>query len=199
MIGQITGKLIYKKAPNLVIDCNGIGYEIEATLGVFTKNTELNQDITIYTHLSIRDDAHILFGFESFAERNLFRILIKVNGIGPKSGVLILSGMSPSVLQSCIANEDITTLMKLPGIGKKTAQRLIVELKDKLKTFVSDSDNTNSNQISHSMSDDKNDAIQALVSLGYKLVIAEKMVNSVYKDDLSSEELIKLSLANKLK
>ncbi len=197
MIALLHGTLRHKKAPFLIIECGGVGYEVEATLTAFAKLPDINEKTIIYTHLSIRDDAHVLFGFASLNERDLFRVLIKVSGIGPKMAIAILSGMNPDELAGVIAAEDSMALTKLPGIGKKTAERLIVELKDKFKhTTLTTS---NSGTPDHTDRQTKNDAIEALVQLGYKANEAEKMVESVYQADINSSELIRLALQAKLK
>ena len=198
MIGLLSGIIRHKKVPYLIIECAGIGYEVEATMSAFSNLPNLGEYFTIYTHLSIRDDAHVLFGFVSLEERDLFRTLIKVNGIGPKMGVMILSGMSPQELATVISAEDSASLTRLPGIGKKTAERLVVELKDKFKNFTSES------LAGHEKTIVSNnsvlfEAIDALVALGYKSSEAEKMVKSVNALDLDSEALIRKALQAKMK
>ncbi len=193
MIASLTGKVTYKKAPNLIIECNSIGYEVEATMSVFTAISDEDKDIKIFTHLAIRDDAHILFGFSSISQRDAFRTLIKVNGVGPKLGLLILSGMTESELAKTIQSENVAMLVKLPGIGKKTAERLVMELKDKFIATESSSDD-----IFHKVTDERSDAIEALISLGYKPMEAEKMVKSAYQEGLDSEAIIRKSLQAKM-
>lgn len=197
MIARLHGIIRHKKAPYLIIECAGIGYEVEATLTAFAQLPAVDEKTTIYTHLSIRDDAHVLFGFATLAERDLFRILIKVNGIGPKMAIAILSGMNADELAGVINAEDSIALTRLPGIGKKTAERLIVELKDKFKHI--ETTTTTVNIPTHSGSSDKNDAVDALVQLGYKSTEAEKMVDSIYQPDVNGGELIRLALQAKLK
>jgi len=155
----------------------------------------LGEEATIYTHLSIREDAHILFGFASYQERDLFRMLIKIGGIGPKMGVVILSGMSAQNLAEAIAREDSLTLTKLPGIGKKTAERLVVELKDKFKS--ADISSVDDNTIPGN-AQNKTDAIDALVTLGYKVSESDKMVSRIYRHEYDSETLIRLALKAKV-
>ncbi len=197
MIALLNGIIRHKKAPHLIIECAGVGYEVEATLTAFTQLPEVNQSATLYTHLSIRDDAHVLFGFATLAERDLFRVLIKVNGIGPKMGLAILSGMTASELGQVIANQDTLALTRLPGIGKKTAERLMIELKDKFPALTTDD---SAGELSNTAEGQaKNDAVDALVQLGYKPAEAEKMVESVYQPDSDSGELIRHALQAKLK
>lgn len=197
MIGLLNGIIRYKKAPHLMLECGGVGYEIEATMTAFAKLPTLNEQTTLYTHLSIRDDAHVLFGFASLEERDLFRLLIKVNGIGPKMGIVILSGMNPNELAAVIAAEDSGALTQLPGIGKKTAERLIVELKDKFQamSLADETPQSDAVQVGHA----KRDAIEALTMLGYKNVEAEKMVAAVYVSGVDSEVLIRQALQAKMK
>lgn len=196
MIGLLTGKLRYKKAPVLIIECGGVGYEVEAALSVFNHLPVMGEETTVFTHLSIREDAHVLFAFSSMEERDLFRILIKVNGIGPKLGLLIVSGMSPADLSETIRLENTTALTQLPGIGKKTAERLIVELKDKFKNIAIE---TEQSANSTGKGNAKVEAVDALVALGYKPVEAEKMVTQVYQADSQSEDLIRQALQAKLR
>lgn len=200
MIALLRGVIRHKKAPNLIIECAGIGYEVEATLTAFSTLPDIDEEATLYTHLSIRDDAHVLFGFASLEERDLFRILIKVSGIGPKMAIAILSGMDAGELAQVISAEDATALTRLPGIGKKTAERLIVELKDKFKQFaIATGEGTVINSPAPATNSQKTDAIDALIQLGYKAAEAEKMVTAVYQSDVDSGELIRLALQAKLK
>ncbi len=195
MIGLLKGRLCYKKAPALMIECAGVGYEVEAALSVFNDLPALGQEVSVFTHLSIREDAHVLFAFSSLEERDLFRILIKVSGIGPKLGLLIVSGMSPAELSETISSENAAALTQLPGIGKKTAERLIVELKDKFKNIViAESDAPKGSAVSV-----KVEAVDALVALGYKSAEAEKMIAAVYQSGMHSEDLIRQALQAKLR
>lgn len=197
MIGLLNGVLRHKKAPHLIIECGGVGYEVEATMTAFANLPALHEQSTLYTHLSIRDDAHVLFGFASLEERDLFRLLIKVNGIGPKMGIVILSGMNPTELAAVIVAEDSAALTQLPGIGKKTAERLIVELKDKFQSI-----GLPDEQVQATTGDTghaKRDAVEALTMLGYKNTEAEKMVNAVYETSVDSEVLIRQALQAKMK
>ena len=163
---------------------------------------ELNEEATIYTHFVVREDAQLLYGFANTTERKLFRLLIKVNGVGPKLGLAILSGMSANQFVSCVAHDDVTTIVKIPGVGKKTAERLLIEMRDRLKDWQSESAtpatdatpilaNTESTFV---ISDNKGDAINALISLGYTQGQADKAVKAVFSEDKSSEELIRDSL-----
>ncbi|PIE46217.1 MAG: Holliday junction branch migration protein RuvA [Gammaproteobacteria bacterium] len=198
MIGMLSGVLRHKKVPHLIIECAGVGYEVEATMTAFAQLPALGESAILYTHLSIRDDAHVLFAFASLEERDLFRILIKVSGIGPKMAVAILSGMNPQELAAIIAAEDSIALTKLPGIGKKTAERLIVELKDKFKHLYVENNAISSAQATAG-SQAKSEAVEGLMALGYKIPEAEKMVEAVYQPDSDSAVLIRQALQAKIK
>jgi len=189
MIARITGILLEKKPPFLIIDVGGIGYEISAPMNTFFHLPNINEKITLYTHLIIREDAHTLFGFHSEADRSLFRALIKVNGVGPTLAITILSGIQPQEFIQYVNSQDAARLTAVPGIGKKTAERLIMEMKDALSKWDTtvDSSILSSNQ-------QENDAIDALVALGYKSKEAQKAINRVKNPDLSSEELIRHAL-----
>jgi len=196
VIGRLRGKIALKQPPMLLLDVNGVGYEIEAPMSTFYHLPETGQEATIVTHLVVREDAHILFGFASERERSLFRTLLKVNGVGAKMALVILSGMSADEFAFCVNSEDTSALVRLPGIGKKTAERLIIEMRDRLdKLDISSSEtpviSSTTAAVDHSP---LADAVSALISLGYKPVDANKMVRSVDATDKSSEEIIRLAL-----
>lgn len=197
MIGRLTGKLIEKKPPELLIDVAGIGYELSAPMSTFYHLPELNQAITLFTHLVTREDAQLLFGFYSEKERALFRSLIKISGVGPKLALTILSGIEPEHFVQAVMNNQSASLVRLPGVGKKTAERLIIEMRDKLKDWHCESASLNfsKNQMqTNSQNNVLQDAISALIALGYKPQDASKLVNKIYDADLTSEQLIKLAL-----
>jgi len=135
MIGQLRGKLIHKQPPHLLIDVQGVGYEIEAPMTTFYNLPATGEEILLYTHLVVRDDAHLLFGFSSPRERHMFRTLIKINGVGAKMALTILSGIEADDFARCIQENDSVRLTRLPGVGKKTAERLIIEMRDRLKDW----------------------------------------------------------------
>jgi len=196
VIGRLRGKIALKQPPMLLLDVNGVGYEIEAPMSTFYHLPETGQEATIVTHLVVREDAHILFGFASERERSLFRTLLKVNGVGAKMALVILSGMSADEFAFCVNSEDTSALVRLPGIGKKTAERLIIEMRDRLdKLDISSSEtpviSSTTAAVDHSP---LADAVSALISLGYKPVDANKMVRSVDATDKCSEEIIRLAL-----
>lgn len=198
MIGFLRGIIIKKQPPQLLLDVQGVGYEIEAPMTTFYALPDVNNEIEIFTHLVVRDDAHLLFGFATENERHMFRTLIKVNGVGAKMALTILSGMEADEFAQCIRNSDAARLVKLPGVGKKTAERLIIEMRDRLdnlpavsKAHSSNTTNINTNPV--------NEAVSALIALGYKPPEASRYVHAVANDDLSSEELIREALKNSVK
>ncbi|MCX7120632.1 MAG: Holliday junction branch migration protein RuvA [Gammaproteobacteria bacterium] len=193
MITHITGKLIDKKPPLLTIDVNGIGYEIHAPMSTFYQLPDIDSTITLLTHFVVREDAHLLFGFSQEQERKLFRALIKVNGVGPKLALTILSGMETTHFVDCIQTQNAGSLTHIPGVGKKTAERLIVEMRDSLSHWeissesLSQTDLLNPNQVIQ-------DAISALTALGYKPVDAKNAISKVHQPDHNNEQLIRLAL-----
>lgn len=191
MIARLYGKLILKQPPVLLIDVSGVGYEVQAPMSTFYQLPDLGEVITILTHLTIRDDAHILFGFSSEAERTLFRNLIKVNGVGPKMALTILSGISSADFVLCVQNRDAAALTRLPGIGKKTAERLVVEMQDRLGDVDGSITMTSIPGVAASP---VSDAISALVALGYKPADADRMVKMVANDGMQSEDIIREAL-----
>ncbi|MCK6261943.1 Holliday junction branch migration protein RuvA [Vibrio sp. ZSDE26] len=201
MIGRLRGLLIEKQPPELLIEVNGIGYEVQMPMSCFYELPELGQEAVIYTHFVVREDAQLLYGFNTVKERALFREVIKANGVGPKLGLGILSGMSASQFVASVEREDISTLVKLPGVGKKTAERLVVEMKDRLKgwgegdlftpaTDAAPIDSPVTNSPKHA----QDEAVSALLALGYKPVQASKVVSQVARDDMTSEQIIRDSL-----
>lgn len=200
MIGYLRGTIIKKQPPLLLLDVQGVGYEIEAPMTTFYSLPEVKTEVEIFTHLVVRDDAHLLFGFASEDERHLFRTLIKVNGVGAKMGLTILSGIEADEFAACVKNNDSARLTKLPGVGKKTAERLIVEMRDRLDDMPTIA-TSGSNKPSAAMNSDDpvNDAVSALIGLGYKPPEASKFVLSVANDGMSSEELIREALKNSVK
>lgn len=194
MIGFIRGKLFSKTPPQLVIDVQGVGYEVEAPMTTFYDLPALGKEVLLYTHLVIRDDAHILFGFSTEADRAMFRMLIKVNGVGPKLALTILSGQSADEFHRCIHDNDVQALVRLPGIGKKTAERLIIEMKDRLPDTVELSTTEQGAARVQLMSSPKQEAISALCALGYKPQDASKMVQNIAQEGKTCEDIIKLAL-----
>lgn len=207
MIGRLTGELVEKHPPQLLLDVNGVGYEVEASMNTFYRLPECGQRVTLFTHFVVREDAQLLYGFYDRDERSLFRTLIKANGVGPKLAITILSGISTREFVRCVQQQDTASLVRLPGVGKKTAERLIVEMKDKLTAlglgdvadFTLESGVSGDDlppQIS-SVVDSRTEAESALVALGYKPVQATKAIAQAEKllgAEATSEALIRSAL-----
>lgn len=192
MIGFLRGLLAAKRPPSLLIDVRGVGYEVDAPMSTFYKLPELGQEVTLYTHLAVREDAHSLFGFISEAERSLFRTLIRVNGVGGKLALAILSGLSVDEFRRCVEHQDTARLVKLPGVGKKTAERLIIELGDRLpETGSVTLPGAGTLELAATPSED---AVSALIALGFKPPEAASLVRKVASDDKTSEDMIRLAL-----
>jgi len=200
MIGFLRGKLVLKAPPMLMLDVNGVGYEVEAPMTTFYNLPAVGEDVKLHTHLVVREDAHILFGFAAEADRAMFRTLIKVNGVGPKLALTILSGQSAEEFHRCIHNNDTQALVRLPGVGKKTAERLVIEMRDRLPDLGESSVNTVTVGAAATVaSNPKQEAISALCSLGYKPLDAAKMVQQVGGDEMSCENIIRLALQGAVK
>ncbi len=200
MIGRLRGILAEKQPPLLLIDINGVGYEVEAPMSTFYQLPETGATVTLHTHLVVREDAHLLFGFASEGERRLFRTLIKVNGVGAKLALTILSGIAADEFARCVQENDTAALVRLPGVGKKTAERLIVEMRDRLADWEGAVTLAGAALVeSRGGSDELRDAISALVSLGYKPPEASRLVSKVETEGLSSEEIIRAALKQAVK
>lgn len=192
MIGFLRGKLVVKQPPVLLLDVNGVGYEVEAPMTTFYDLPETGHDITLHTHLVVREDAHTLFGFLRLSDRALFRSLIKISGVGPRMALAILSGMSADAFVRCIQDNDATALTRVPGVGKKTAERLIVELRDRLGK--GDSGGAELHTSSAGPANPLEEAVSALIALGYKPPDASRMVRGIDSKDLGVEEIIRRAL-----
>lgn len=200
MIGWLTGLILEKRPPQVLLNVNGVGYEVDLPATAFTQLPALGEQLTLHTHLIVREDAHQLYGFLHLRDRKLFRDLLKVNGIGAKSALGILSGMDVSTFVQCILDNDLKLLTNVPGVGKKTAERLVVEMRDRLAKWSEEGDligRGESRLTANSSAPGKRaetDAVSALIALGYRLPEASKMVSKVADEGLSSAELIKLAL-----
>ncbi len=195
MIGQIRGKLIEKQPPFLMIDVGGVGYLLQAPLSTFFSLPELGIEVTLRTHFIVREDAQVLYGFITQQECRLFQEIIKINGVGPKVGLAILSGMSPQEFANAVMNQELNRLQKLPGIGAKTAQRILVEMQDKLTKLELGLTSAHTLMaMSKNISDPVSEAIAALVSLGYKQAEATKAVSKVQDQTQNCEHIIKEAL-----
>ena len=192
MIGLLRGNLLHKQAPDLLLDVGGVGYELLASMTTFFDLPEVNNEVTLYTHLIVREDAHTLYAFSSVKERALFRVLLKVNGVGPKMALAIVSGMTAEEFAQRVHANDVTGLTKLPGVGKKTAERLIIEMRDRLPK-PSDLAETGISPVNvHRNFEDE--AVEALLALGYKPAQASQMVSKCASEGLSVEEIIRKAL-----
>ncbi|SHO58838.1 Holliday junction branch migration protein RuvA [Vibrio quintilis] len=200
MIGRLRGLLLEKQPPEVLLEVSGVGYEVQMPMSCFYELPEVDQEAVVYTHFVVREDAQLLYGFNSKAERALFREVIKANGVGPKLGLAILSGMTANQFVDCVRREDISMLVKLPGVGKKTAERLVVEMKDRLKSWTggegdlfepkSEQDVAQSSVSANA----EEEALSALLALGYKPQQASKVISQISQPEMSSEALIKEAL-----
>ena len=192
MIGSIRGVVLAKMAPQIIVECHGVGYEVETPMSTFLELPETGAEVFLHTHLQVREDAQTLFGFASSAEKSLFRNLLKVSGVGAKMGLAILSGMTVDGFARCVQHEDAATLVKIPGVGKKTAERLIIEMRDRLV-----SEETSGGAVVTPIgaaSDPRGEAFDALVALGYKPTEVKKLLSAVDKDVDSAEDIIRSAL-----
>ncbi len=189
MISYLRGKIIDKSNPGkFVIDVNGVGYQVETSLATFFKIEDLKQEVSLFIHMIVREDAHLLFGFYDQEERNLFKNLIKVNGVGPKLAITILSSINPLEFAQAIDQQNSQMLGKIPGIGKKTAERLMVEMKGKIETLSFTSlQSTNENVV-------PNEAIEALQALGYQYKEASRVINKIFDNTKNSAQSIREGL-----
>jgi Holliday junction DNA helicase RuvA len=192
MIGLLRGTILDKQPPQLLLDVNGVGYEVDAPMTTFYDLPDVGAEVMLFTHLAVREDAHTLYGFAKRTDRDLFRKLLKVNGVGARLALTILSGMETRIFITCVQAGDASALVKLPGIGKKTAERLIIELRDRLE-LAADAVAAAATAPAIAASPVE-DAVSALVGLGYKPQDASRMVRSLETANLSSEEIIRGAL-----
>lgn len=204
MIGRIRGILIEKAPGHALVECSGLGYEVDIPYTTFFHLPETGQEVTLHTHFAVREDAQSLYGFASRLDRNLFRLLIKVNGVGPKLAVGILSGLDAQQFIRCVEARDVSALVKLPGVGKKTAERLLIDMADRIGQLegqftptvpgsAAPGGSKTAPQASH---DARDEAEAALIALGYKPQEAAKAISKVAEPDMTSEALIRLALRN---
>lgn len=197
VIGRLRGTLAEKQPPHLLLDVNGVGYELEVPMTTLYRLPAVGEPLTLHTHLVVREDAHLLYGFFEKRERELFRELIRLNGVGPKLALALMSGLEVDELVRCVQAQDTAALVKVPGVGKKTAERLLVELKDRFKAWESIPSIAPlvvEPQLAQTVSSAENDAVSALISLGYKPQEASRAVAAVKEDGVSSEDLIRRAL-----
>jgi Holliday junction DNA helicase RuvA len=196
MIGRLSGTVLSKHAPDLLLDVNGVGYELLVSLNTFFNIPNEGETVSLHTHFVVREDAQQLFGFSHLEERSLFRNLIKVNGVGPKMALAILSAMTAGEFAICVRSDDAAALVKVPGVGKKTAERLLIEMRDKITDLSTAETKTPLQKIA---SDISAEAESALTALGYKPQDAAKMISRVANQDITTaEELIRAALKNML-
>ena len=190
MIGSLRGKLVSKQAPQVIIECQGVGYEVETPMSTFLNLPNVGDELFLHTHLVVREDAHMLFGFASGAERQLFRTLLRISGVGAKMGLAILSTLSVTDFERCVEYEDTATLVKVPGVGKKTAERLIIEMRDRIDG-------------GHGLPGEKrvaveanprSEAVDALVALGYNVREVNKLIGGMDVAGKSAEDIIRQAL-----
>ena len=196
MIGSVRGRIASKTPPQLMVDVGGLGYELEAPMSTFFHLPAVGQEVSLLTHLVVREDAHVLYAFATEGERRLFRSLIKVSGVGPKIALALLSGISVEAFSRCVVNEDITALTKVPGIGRKTAERLVVEMRDRLGDPAASADGVGaSGGVPVPVSaNPESEAYAALVSLGYRPAEATRLLKAIGPGTHSTEELIRRAL-----
>lgn len=204
MISRLSGELIEKQAPHLIVDINGVGYDLQAPMTTFYRLPELGVKITLHTHFAVSETSQQLYGFISREDRDLFRLLIKVNGVGPKMAIGIMS-MESADFVHCVRSDNVAALVKVPGVGKKTAERLIIEMRDKLKEWGLSGATGGDGEVikvTPAVSGPNSfmaEAESALIALGYKPTEAAKAVSSAYNEDITrSEDLIRLALRNML-
>lgn len=194
MIGRLTGILLEKQPPQILLDINGVGYEVEAPMSTFYKLPSLGEKTTLHTHLVVREDAQLLYGFAEKRDRLLFRELIKLNGVGPKLALSLMSGLEVDELIAAVQAQDTSALTRVPGVGKKTAERLLVELKGKFTAWEATPGAAPLPGAAVPAASHTADAVSALIALGYKPQEASRAVNAIKEEGLSSEELIRRAL-----
>lgn len=194
MIGRIRGLLLEKRPPLVVIDVNGLGYEVEAPMSTFYELPALGETVTLFTHFAVKEDAHSLYGFSSERERSLFRSLIKVSGVGPRMALTVLSGIRAEDFIRCVEHQDVGTLTRLPGIGKKTAERLLMEMRDRIQDLLSAPVLRGAPAALAAAGDPQSDAVSALIALGYKPAEASRLVQDLGEQAKTTEQIIRLAL-----
>lgn len=192
MIGSLRGNLAWKQAPHIIVDCNGVGYEVETPMSTFLDLPPAGETVFLHTHMLVREDAQILYGFASTDERTLFRTLLKVNRVGAKLALGVLSAMSASDFRRCVEYEDTTTLAKIPGVGKKTAERLIVEMRDRIDVVPQGSGGGGGTMSTEASA--RSEAFDALVALGYKANEVTRLLGKLDTDDKSAEDILRMAL-----
>ena len=190
MIGSLRGRLTSKQAPAIVLECSGVGYELETPMSTFFQLPAIGQEVFLHTHMVVREDAQNLFGFLTVSERLLFRTLLKISGVGARMGLAILSGMTAAEFKRCVEFEDTAMLVKIPGVGKKTAERLIIEMRDRIDKALPSAAAPGGGIAS----EPRNEAFNALLALGYKAAEINRLMGKVNAGDKSAEDIIRESL-----
>jgi len=190
MIGSLRGRLTHKQAPSIIIECHGVGYQVETPMSTFLELPPTGNELFLFTHLVVREDAQTLYGFGTEDERSLFRMLLKVSGVGAKMGLAVLSAMTVDGFRRCVEYEDAASLVKVPGVGRKTAERLIIEMRDRIDLPSAD---TGAVRVSVESSA-RNEAADALIALGYKPREVQKLIGGIDVDGKSAEDIIRLAL-----
>ena len=191
MIGRLRGRLVRKAPPALIVDVNGVGYELEAPMSTFYRLPELGSEVELHTHLVVRDDAHLLYGFATEDERRLFRDLLRVTGVGPKIGLALLSGIDVETFMRCVEAEDADALTRIPGIGRKTAERLLIEMRDRIRAL---GQLPAAGASAAPGAGARAEAYAALVALGYRPAEVTRLLQGVEQDGAGTEELIRRAL-----
>jgi len=191
MIGSLRGRLANKQPPHIILECGGVGYEIETPMSTFLELPDTGSEVFLHTHLVVREDSQTLYGFSTEAEKTLFRLLLKVSGVGAKMGLAILSGMTVADFQRCVEYEDTAMLVKIPGVGKKTAERLIIEMRDRIDRSSAES---RTGKPRTARSDPRNEAFDALISLGYRANEINRLLGHLDLAEKSAEDIIRLAL-----
>ncbi|WP_248799845.1 MULTISPECIES: Holliday junction branch migration protein RuvA [unclassified Pseudomonas] len=200
MIGRLRGTLAEKQPPHLILDVNGLGYELEVPMTTLYRLPSVGEPLTLHTHLVVREDAQLLYGFVGKRERDFFRELIRLNGVGPKLALALMSSLEVDELVRCVQAQDTSALVRVPGVGKKTAERLLVELKDRFKAWETVPSmfalvpNQPDGAPAQPLASAESDAVSALISLGYKPQEASKAVSAIKDKGLSSEDMIRRAL-----
>ena len=194
MIGRLRGILLEKKIPVLLLEAGGVGYDVHVSMNTFCRLPDVGSEVVLHTHFVVREDAQLLYGFSQLRERELFLTLLKVNGVGPKLALTILSGMETDVFIQCVMENDKDSLVRLPGIGKKTAERLMIELRDRLSDWQITETISLPNRSTTLSATALQDAVSALIALGYKPAEASRAVARLERQDATREELIRQAL-----
>lgn len=197
MIGYLKGRLVKKQAPHLLLEVQGVGYELAAPMTTFYDLPELGSEVLLHTHLLVREDAHLLYGFRTERDRDLFRTLLKINGVGAKLALALMSGMSNEEMVAALQRDDVDAFIKVPGVGKKTAARLMVELRDRITTLPGGESRNLAQSVPWAgPTDPVSDAVSALIALGYKPIEASRMVRAVSPQVTAVEEIVRQALRN---